>query len=444
MKVPRHMIVAASGWGSRAVSAVVQIALIRVVVRTLGADQYAAFAVLCALTTWFLLADLGLGFSLQNELSERIALGKAYGSLIRRVVSVTFGLLLFELVSLLALSYWAGGRLLREFPFLDAQGKYIVFFTASSLLLVAGLGQVAYKIWYGEQKGYLSNILPAAGQLLGLGAAILAVHLCKSLEGIFFAYLLPSAIVGLLSLTRLWLRTATDEAVNYEWWRPLLRKAAGFAVIGVAAAFVLQVDLLIVSQFLPPRQIATYAIISRIFSFAFLIYNSALLALWPVCAEHLAVNEWTPVYRYMRYYISGGGLFFVIFTIGVAAKMKFIASLIAPGAALGVSSSVILLFGILYLLRVWTDTFAMVLMSKSIFLPMWIGTPIQAMLSVVFQIVLIPRLGLGGAVIGVIGSFLLTVSWMLPRFLFRSVKGMSSHSLGKGIRDEIIDLHSDL
>ena len=69
---------------------------------------------------------------------------------------------------------------------------------------------------------------------------------------------------------------------------------------------------------------------------------------------------------------------------------------------------------------------------------------IQAMLSVVFQIVLIPRLGLGGAVIGVIGSFLLTVSWMLPRFLFRSVKGMSSHSLGKGIRDEIIDLHSDL
>ena len=46
MKIPRHLLIAATGWGSRIVGAVVQIALIRVIVRTLGADQYAAFAVL--------------------------------------------------------------------------------------------------------------------------------------------------------------------------------------------------------------------------------------------------------------------------------------------------------------------------------------------------------------------------------------------------------------
>jgi O-antigen/teichoic acid export membrane protein len=415
------MVVTASAWGSRTVAALAQIALIRLVVRTLGADQYAAFALLCALTTWFLLADLGLGFSLQNELSERIALGRGYGSLIRKVVSVIFGLMVLELVGLVAISYWAGGRLLREFPFLSSQGKCTLFLTACSLLLIAGLGQVAYKIWYGEQKGYLSNILPAIGQLIGLGTVAVMVRFSRSLEGIVLAYLLPSAIIGLFSLAKLWLRTATDEAAEHEWWPPLLRKAAGFAVIGVAAAFVLQVDLLIVSQFLPPREIATYAIISRIFSFAFLVYSSALLALWPVCAEHFAMNDWAPVRRYVRYYIAAGGLFVAIFTLGVTTKIKLIASVIAPGAALDVSSSVILLFGVLYLLRVWTDTFAMVLMSKSLFLPMWIGTPVQALLSVILQIVLIPRLGLKGAVLGVIGSFLLTVSWILPLFLFKAI-----------------------
>jgi O-antigen/teichoic acid export membrane protein len=444
MRIPRHILVTVSGWGSRVVSSVVQIALIRIVVRTLGADQYAAFAVLCALTTWFLLADLGLGFSLQNELSERIALGRDYGSLIRKVVGATFGLLVLEFVGLVAISYWTGGRLLREFPFLSSQAKCILFLTASSLLLIAGLGQVAYKIWYGEQKGYLSNVLPALGQLIGLGAVSAIIHFNRNLESLVLAYLLPSAIVGLFCLAKLWLRTATDEAADHEWWPPLLRKAAGFGVFGLAGAFVLQVDLLIVSQFLPPREIATYAIISRIFSFAFLVYSSALLALWPVCSEHLAVNDWTPVRRYVRYYIAIGGLFVAIFTLVVAAKMTSITSVIAPGTTLEVSSGVILLFGVLYLLRVWTDTFAMVLQSKSLLLPLWISTPVQALLSVILQLVLIPRLGLIGAVLGVIGSFLLTASWILPCFLFRSIGRLREGLPQKVMENEIIGLHSDL
>jgi O-antigen/teichoic acid export membrane protein len=444
VKIPRHLLIAATGWGSRIVGAVVQIALIRVIVRTLGADQYAAFAVLYALSTWFLLADLGLGFSLQNALSERKAHGKAYGGLIRKVISVVFGILSLELVVLAALSNSAANRLLYQFPFLSSQSKWILFFTACCLLLIAGVGQLSYKIWYGEQKGYLSNIIPALSQLIGLGAVCATIHFSRSMESIIVAYLLPPAVVGFACLTKLWLRTAEEQPDGDKWWPPLLRKAAGFGAFGVAGAFVLQVDLIIVSQFLPPRQIATYAVISRIFSFVFLIYSSALLALWPVCSEHLARNNWAPVQRYVRYYIIIGSLFVAAFTLLIAAEKKTIVSVVAPGGALEVPLGSILLFGALYLVRVWTDTFAMVLQSKSMLLPLWISTPIQALLSVLFQILLIPRLGLSGAILGVIGSFLLTASWILPVFVFKSFGRMRTTWPEKVMENEIIGLHSDL
>jgi O-antigen/teichoic acid export membrane protein len=86
----------------------------------------------------------------------------------------------------------------------------------------------------------------------------------------------------------------------------------------------------------------------------------------------------------------------------------------------------------------------MVLQSKSMLLPLWISTPIQALLSVLFQILLIPRLGLSGAILGVIGSFLLTASWILPVFVFKSFGRMRTTWPEKVMENEIIGLHSDL
>ena len=422
VKGTRHVVVAASGWGSWLISVAVQVAMIRVVVQTLGAERYAAFAVLYALNGWFVLADLGLGFSLQNSISSSIARARGYGGIARRVITVAVFLLLLEFAILVILSSWGGNYLLRRFTFLAGSDKWVLFLTACTLMLIAGMGQVVYKMWFGEHRGYLSNILPAGSLLVGLGAARVTILYSRSLQSVVLAYLLPPALVGLFCLLRVWLRTRSEAEIPRGQMQPLLRKAASFGGFAIMAALVLQVDLPMVAQFLPPKQIAAYAVISRIFACLAMIFSSVLQALWPVCTAYLALGNWAPVKRYIRFCILGGFALTAVCTLLIALKINPIIAVIAPGAMLQIPLAVILLFGGLYLLRAWTDTFAMVLQSRSQLLPFWISTPIQAALSVALQILLIPRLGLPGAVLGMAGSFLLTASWILPYFLLRSMR----------------------
>jgi O-antigen/teichoic acid export membrane protein len=308
--------------------------------------------------------------------------------------------------------------------------------------LIAGIGQVAYKVWYGEQKGYLSNIFPAFSQILGLCAVAIAMHFHGRLESLILCYLIPPALFGMFSLGKLWMEHSAVQESRGQEMKPLLRNALAFGGFSFLASAVLLVDLPIISQYLPPRQIATYAVVSRVFAFVFLIYTSALLALWPVCAEHLAVHDWEPVKRSVRNYIMGGCVIVVVFTLAVAAKLSLIASIIAPGARLEVPVRAMLAFGIYYIVRVWTDTYAMVLQSRSHLRPLWISTPIQAILSVVLQIALIQRLGLQGAVWGMIGSFLFTAAWILPWSVIRM--RIADGKRPEVMRDEIGAMISDL
>jgi O-antigen/teichoic acid export membrane protein len=92
-----------------------------------------------------------------------------------------------------------------------------------------------------------------------------------------------------------------------------------------------------------------------------------------------------------------------------------------PAKRLQVSGGVLMIIGIYQMLRVWTDTFAMVFQSMSLLKPFWIIVPIQSAISLGAQIVFVPSFGLYGIYIALICSFVLTVSWFLPFYLYKSV-----------------------
>jgi len=81
----------------------------------------------------------------------------------------------------------------------------------------------------------------------------------------------------------------------------------------------------------------------------------------------------------------------------------------------------IIIFGFYYLIRIWTDTYAMVLQSVSILKPFWILVPIQALISLFGQIYFVRMYRLNGILYGLILSFLLTVSWGLPYYAIKYI-----------------------
>jgi hypothetical protein len=112
----------------------------------------------------------------------------------------------------------------------------------------------------------------------------------------------------------------------------------------------------------------------------------------------------------------------ILVAVSLPWTMQKFFLLLAPTQALEAPSALLLLAGGYQVLRVWTDTFAMMLQSMSLLRPFWLLVPLQAIASVMLQIWLVPQFGLYGTFIGLTLSFLLTVSWGLPYFLLRHVR----------------------
>ncbi len=419
--IPNHIIVASSAWISKVVTAGSQLLVIPILINSIGLEKYAAFALLQGLIGWFSLSNGGLGNSLQNYISELRACKRDY----RDYISVTCSLLLILLLILIALFFvlspLLGPVYLSEFDTITTSEKYSSFLLVALLSIVAGVSSIGYNIWFACQKGYLSNIVPAVASMIALSCVyfIIKSDVENKFFWIIFSYTFPFAIFSFSALWYQLIKLRTFLKWDKIIAKNLMTRAWNFWSFSIMSAFVLQVDYIIISQYLSAHDIAVYVIATKIFSLLFFVYSALLSALWPVCAEELTKNNWDLVVGYIRRYIFYGGVLIIVGTIIVSVSMPIIVGLLSSSKNLVIPVSFVLTLGVYYIVRVWTDTFAMVLQSINYFRPIWIYVPIQAFLSIILQIILVKNFGIYGVVFGLISSFILTVFWALPKSVFK-------------------------
>lgn len=431
LKLERHHLVTASAWLSRVVAVGFQLASVRVLTSALGLEQYAVFALLASLAGWYLLADFGVGVSLQNAISEARAMNRPYDALVGLIGASGLVLLGTGGIVLWLAAPAASSYLLEPFAFLSGTQR-LRFFLGSGLIFLSGtVGALVYKVWYAEHRGYLANVMIALSAGLGFAAVTLIAgsNADDKLGWSIVGYLLPSAVLPLAALAArsgplLWKTGSVGTSAALD----LFGRAGRFWVFGLMSALVLQVDYLVISQTLPAQDIAVYNVATKVFGTLFFVFNAALLALWPVLAEALARRQFAEASRRLRRYLLGGLLMMALGSAALAVVMPELTRFLSPRHLVQVPLSLTLLLAVYYLLRVWTDTFAMALQSMSQLRTFWILVPLQAAISVGLQIVLAPRLGLNGVVLSLIASFLLTVVWGLPFALRRHMSCSSGPS----------------
>jgi O-antigen/teichoic acid export membrane protein len=425
-RIPRHLLVAASAWASRIVTALVLLASVRILMDSLGLENYAVFVLLTGLTGWFMLADMGIGSSVQNHISESRARGQSYDDLISASGLLAVLLLFVTVIALYFISPYVAPVLLKSFPFLSEAEKTKLFFLTGVLSIGMGVGGIVYKVWYGEQRGYLSNIVPAIAAVVGL-IGLLLVRQTPVEDRLFLslvAFTAPLAVLPLGVLLVQQLRRGhghTGTKLPGTIHR-LMKRGFHFWFFAIMAAGVLQIDYIVMSQFLAAHDIAAYYISTKVFGLAFFVYTAILAALWPVFAESIARREWGLVQRYLKKYLALGLAFMFVCTVSLIWLMPVAVGILAPKENIIIPLGFILLLGVYHMIRVWTDTFAMVLLSISNMKPFWIYVPIQAILNIVLQWVLVPVHGLYGVVLGLIASFVFTVSWALPMAVWKNYK----------------------
>lgn len=427
--IPHHLLVAASAWASRLVMAFVQFASIRVLMGGLGIEQYAIFALLAALMGWFMLADMGIGISLQNHISRQRSKSEPYDDCVIVAVAAATVLLLLTILALYYFSPYFAPIYLKQFHQIDDAEKIRLFFISGALFIGAALGGVSYRIWYAEQKGYFANILPAVGSLLGY-VGIVVVNAGDAADKLLLsltAFLLPSAALPLGALVI----QVVKHIRGVIKFTPgitsrILKHAVNFWFLTLITSLSLQIDYLVISQFLKPEDIVIYNLSTRISWFILFMYVSALTALWPVFSEAIALGDWFLVKVLTKKYLGIGLGFTLASSISLVWLMPIAVKILAPNEIIIIPVMFILLLGIYQLVRVWTDTFTMILQSMSDLKPLWIIGPSQAILSVALQWYLAQALGLYGIILGNIVSFALTSAWFLPRAVFMHYKTHAS------------------
>ena len=418
--IPTHLVVAASAWVSRIVAAIAQLLVIRALLPFLGSQQYALFSVVTSLVTWFALVEFGVGNSLQNRISVARAEGRERDVAIRSALPL-LGILFTISVLVLVLA----GPVLQHFLFRRIGNGSSTPVPASAYLLsgigfvyvVTTLANISYKVFYGEMRGYISNTYITAANVVGL-VAVIALRFvdvgAQRLTWSLIAWTTPPALVGLAAAAHVYIKHGLGRArVDWSLTRDLWRRAWRFGGFAAMAAGVLGVDYVVMSQTLAADQIVRYNAASKVYGLIFFLYTALLQATWPVCAEAFGRGDVATVRRMTRESLLAGTAIVALGTAAFAvARNVVIAMLGAPGITLPLG--LILTFGAYFLLRVWSDTYAMILMSRDRLRVFWLYIPFQAAISAIGQYLLARRFGVYGILGGLMLSFVCTAVWLLP------------------------------
>jgi O-antigen/teichoic acid export membrane protein len=417
-KFPTHLIVAASGWLGRGTEAVVQLVSITLLLSYLGIENFAIFALLISLTVWFNLLDLGIGPSIQNFLSEAQASQEPPEEVLDQVKIIILFLAAIFLILLLLVHQPLQAILLRGLVSPGHKAPPFLLGLVGCFFIMTALASVSYRVLYAKHQGYLAQFYQAGARLVSLIGIFILVATYSGTNKLILSLLIwvvPPFLLASLAMGQLLSALGTRVVkVNWTSLKTIAKRSLKFGAFTAISTATIHVDYLIMSQTLGAKEITQYNILSKLFNFLLVLYWAMLMAIWPELTERFAKGEWASAKRLIKIYQGLGGLVIGAGTVGILITLPSLLAWFLPQHNLQIPIHSVLLFGAFCLLRGWCDTYATALMSLNHFRAFWIAMPIQTILSCLGQYFLSQLWGINGILLGLIISFALTATWVLP------------------------------
>jgi len=428
-KIPRHIFVASFGWICRVINAVIQVISIPLILHFLGMTDYAVFAVITGLITWYNLADVGLGPSIQNEISSMRVAGADFDIFLNSIAIYIIALGLIEVIIFSFAAFFLQGVLLRQIN--AVVPSYLLAVIGSMYILVA-VFSVSARIFFAKQKGHLGYLYQSIGIIFGFLVVLIIIffHTQNRILGIMLGWTVPQVIAAIVGFLHAMPHGGWIKSSSFKRFREILSTAWQFSFNSLGAAFVLGLDYIIMSQIISADDIVIYNIVNKIFTFIFFGYNAILLALWPSMAENYVSGNELKIKEaneaILKNILIGSAYIFVVSVIVIITK-DFIMHYFS-NSTLSVSVLVIALFSLYYIIRVWSDTYTVAILSRNKIAFIIATIPFQAIVSVIFMYYFGSKFGLVGIILGMVLCFSLTSLWIMPcyhYYLLRRFKRIS-------------------
>ncbi|MCL5261200.1 MAG: MATE family efflux transporter [Gammaproteobacteria bacterium] len=421
-KIPPHFYVASTGWASRFISGIAQVVSISILLKYLGTDLYAAFAVIIGLQYWFMLSDLGLGASLQNYLSECFARGENPKQLLSTAAIMVYCLLLCGTLIFPLFSPVLQHFLLRKVSPDFATGNYYLLITIGVIYIATNVFNISYRVLFACKKGYWAYIYQGLSYFFALVGIVIVKFWSLSgdhLLDMLLAWMLPPLLFAVIAFIQCF--PFTDVLANFE--KNIVKKIAirSFKFWGftLAATFAIYSDYLVISQTLNTHDIAIYNILAKCFNFMFFVYMALLTAVWPELAELFVKKDVKKANSLLYKTIVVGAVLTISSSLIFLIGKNFFMAILAAKSGLILPVSAIILFGEYYLIRVWVDAFSVGLQSQNTLRVMLISSCMQALISVTGMYIFSRAYGLNGIICGMSLALLVTSAWILPLVYYR-------------------------
>lgn len=415
----RHVHITFYSWMAKIVGSLLQFMNIKLLLHYLDITSYSILAIVFSLQSYFLIMDLSVGFVFQNYISKKNTYLKNDFSIVGSSVfyAVIFSVLLFGTVIVFC-SDMIINFLFSSYEIEKGQLK-ILFYAVCFVFSVGTIGNLSNKILYAIHQGHIPNILLAIASFCTtvILVALNYFHVLLGnyqLAGVFIAFCIPNSFLLIFVLIVLYQKYGFSiKKIKLKIMKVFYWKALPFWYIGLLALFVLQIDYLILAKTANPSEIASYNILVKIYSVFYILFNTALLTLWPRLSELYYQQDDVSIKYYLKRYIVYGIVFFIGTSVFLVYFMDIILNVLTNGKVL-ISYKTVLLYGFYQIIAVWVGVFAIFLQSinDTKFIAFW--TFIQAIITLPLEYILSSSFGINGLIIALIVSFLLTGACALP------------------------------
>ncbi len=406
---------------SKIVSIVVQLAMVPLMLSSLGDYSYGLWLTLQSLLGFGAFADLGIGNGAMNAISAAQARGDQdrVNRIVTSALTMLVGLAAIGVVLAPIAGRWVMDRHIGGSNAAEVAAGIAIFTAYFALSLPLGFID---RLNAAFQDGAVVNLARSGVAVAALACTWLAARCGGSFAAICIATLAPQllgwAVVWLVEFRRRrWL--AIDRHL-FDW--SLAKSVLGVGVlflgIQLLSAFNWSMDNIIISAVLGPEHVTPYAVQVRVFALVSAITSMILTPLWPAYADAVAHGDHAWIKKTLRRSLLGAVMVSAPLAFGAAVALPYVLRCWTGDA---IHTSPLLAYGLASLTVCQTICSALAMFwngTSAIRVQFVIGLALVAVSLPVKIFVLHAR---GTAWLGLISSALILVIVLVPAFfLMRS------------------------
>ncbi len=421
-----------AGFFQRGVGVAVGLVTVPLLLHHLGAEQYGLYVTITAVVGWLQIGRLGLGNALINEL-VRCQASQDFGAGRRALTSLWLGsslvLAAIGLLCVLAFPLVPWGAV---FPTSSETLAGAVPHTVGLSIAFALLGMAASPLWVvytALQEQHRATSWAVAGAVLSLSATWAAVAGGYGMAGVVVAT--GATMCGLWFLNGLWLFARQHPELRPRWrdrswiaFQSMWGASAAFFVIDLATLLILQLDRFLIVQVQSGTAVTEFELAAKLYVLVSSLTSLALGPLWPAVGEAFSRNEshWVSLYLRRICLASVGIMAAALVTMAVVGQQ--VLSLWTQQSAVLPSRALLIILGIYFLLRVFTECHSTVLFAVGRQRTIAVCSVIHGALNLILGLSLGHRFGVVGVAAASAISYCVSSAWWVPMKAWTAINAM--------------------